>query len=101
MRVADRISPDHPALRGHFPGRPIAPAVVLLQHLEESVESLWPDLRVIGLDRGKFIAPAPLGREFEIDLQPLGADQVSAKVWVGQSAIFSGVLRVEDRRDER
>ena len=35
-----RVAADHPALPGHFPGRPIVPGVVILDHVQQAIESL-------------------------------------------------------------
>ncbi|RBC43168.1 hypothetical protein BRN41_12545, partial [Xanthomonas oryzae pv. oryzae] len=31
---------DHPCLPGHFPGRPVVPGVVVLDHVLQAVEAL-------------------------------------------------------------
>jgi 3-hydroxymyristoyl/3-hydroxydecanoyl-(acyl carrier protein) dehydratase len=94
LRVADEISSGHPALPGHFPDRPIAPGAVLLARLERAAAQLRPGRRVIGVDRGKFIAPLPIGAAFEIELADKGEDALSARVeWRGD-LLFSGTLRL-------
>ena len=54
--------PDHPAFEGHFPGRPILPAVVLLAEALAAIESAtgraphdWT------LANAKFLAPVSPG----------------------------------------
>ena len=51
------IPAGHPALAGHFPGRPIVPAVVLLDEVLALSRQRWPDLRLAGVASAKFLAP--------------------------------------------
>ncbi|HEY2592082.1 MAG TPA: hypothetical protein VGI35_10870 [Steroidobacteraceae bacterium] len=59
-----RVAKDHPALAGHFPGRPLVPGVLMLERLLEAAEAqLGRALRVAGLAHAKF--PSPLMPEEE------------------------------------
>ena len=46
-----RIAADHPALAGHFPGNPLVPGVVLLDHAQALIAN---EARVNGISRVKF-----------------------------------------------
>jgi 3-hydroxymyristoyl/3-hydroxydecanoyl-(acyl carrier protein) dehydratase len=53
-----RVSQHHPALPGHFPGRPIVPGVVLLDRvLQEAQHWLGQPLTVTQLPQVKFTRP--------------------------------------------
>lgn len=53
-----RIDANHPSLPGHFPGRPIVPGVVLLDHALATAEHwLGHSIRVTGLTQAKFTRP--------------------------------------------
>ena len=56
---------DHPALPGHFPGHPVVPGVVVLEHVVEAALA-GGALRVTGIPQAKFVSPLDPGVEAEI-----------------------------------
>lgn len=65
-----RVSPDHPALPGHFPGAPIVPGVLLLDRVLDCAECwLGYPLAPTGLAHVKFLAPLLPGEEAELSLE--------------------------------
>lgn len=52
-----RVPADHPCLPGHFPGRPIVPAVLILAEVEAVVAEAALGRRVAGIVRAKFHRP--------------------------------------------
>ena len=61
---------DHPAFAGHFPGRPIVPGVVLLDHVirladhrQTAPVSAWH------VSQAKFLSPVEPGETLRFELQ--------------------------------
>ncbi|MET0330662.1 MAG: hydroxymyristoyl-ACP dehydratase [Dyella sp.] len=50
------VAADHPSLPGHFPGQPIVPGVLLLQHVAEALRA-WRGQRLARLVEVKFLLP--------------------------------------------
>lgn len=63
------IAADHPAFAGHFPGRPLAPGVLLLRLAQRATEAQL-GTSVQGLTAVKFLSPVlpgePLALEFDV-----------------------------------
>jgi len=53
-----RVAPDHPSLAGHFPGQPVVPGVLLLDHVIDAAQAwLGQPVSVRSLPQVKFVAP--------------------------------------------
>jgi 3-hydroxymyristoyl/3-hydroxydecanoyl-(acyl carrier protein) dehydratase len=50
------IDAAHPALPGHFPGRPLVPGVVLLEQVAQALRA-WRGQRLARVVEAKFLAP--------------------------------------------
>ncbi|GAP64878.1 3-hydroxymyristoyl/3-hydroxydecanoyl-(acylcarrier protein) dehydratase [Mizugakiibacter sediminis] len=66
------IDADHPALPGHFPGRPLVPGVLLLEQVALAL-ARWRGQRLARLVEAKFAAPLRPGEEATVELHEAGA----------------------------
>ena len=72
-RATVRIPATHPALPGHFPGRPIVPGVVLLQCvLDEAERWLGKKLSVRTLPQAKIATSLLPEQDAEVELRLTG-----------------------------
>lgn len=67
------VPADHPSLPGHFPGRPLAPGVVLLDEVAALLLARHPGWRLRGVPRVKFSHPVLPGDVVDVEAAP-GAD---------------------------
>ncbi|MFI4978851.1 MAG: 3-hydroxyacyl-ACP dehydratase FabZ family protein [Nevskiales bacterium] len=51
------VPADHPCLAGHFPGRPVVPAVLLLELAVTALREQLGPLRISGAPGAKFLLP--------------------------------------------
>ncbi len=84
------IPPDHPALAGHFPGRPIVPGVVLLDSVGVAARTVFALGEPSGLPRAKFAAPVLPGEEVRIAFERRGTARVAFTLSVGERAVARG-----------
>lgn len=73
-----RIEAGHPCLAGHFPGRPVVPAVVLLDFTVRALgEALGRRVRLAAIPAVKFTNPLLPGQPFTVTLQVDDAARVA------------------------
>ncbi|MBL6457043.1 beta-hydroxyacyl-ACP dehydratase [Belnapia sp. T6] len=81
------VPPEHPALPGHFPGRPILPGVVLLDAVLQAA-----GLGQAHLLRAKFTAPVLPGDAVEIALSPRAGGRIGFTCTCRDVTVLSGEL---------
>jgi 3-hydroxymyristoyl/3-hydroxydecanoyl-(acyl carrier protein) dehydratase len=85
-----RIAADHPALPGHFPGRPVVPGVVLLDRVAAALER-WRGQRIAGLPQVKFLRPLLPGQQAELVLSDDGGS-VRFSIMIDGAPVAGGSL---------
>jgi 3-hydroxymyristoyl/3-hydroxydecanoyl-(acyl carrier protein) dehydratase len=87
------VPPDHPALPGHFPGRPIVPGVVLIDRAILFAERLLGCADVCWqIANAKFLSPVGPGETLAFRLEVGRGGAVSFSVRAGGRAVASGSL---------
>jgi len=92
MAEASRISADHPALPGHFPGRPIVPGALLLQSILDAAATHFPAAVVCGVKRIKFQRVLAPGEGFWLQFDPAGASGARFRVQTEGGSAAEGQL---------
>ncbi len=87
------IAPDHPALPGHFPGRPIVPGVVLLdQAIARIGAALGRPLDACKLGSAKFTSPAAPGEPLMLTFCRDQRGTIRFTIRAGERTTAVGVL---------
>ena len=85
------IPAGHPSLPGHFPGRPLAPGVVLLDHAATLILATRPGRRIAGFPSVRFIRPVRPGDVVEVSA---AGDRFACAV--GPDAVLTGTFTLAD-----
>jgi 3-hydroxymyristoyl/3-hydroxydecanoyl-(acyl carrier protein) dehydratase len=67
--VTTTVAEDHPCLAGHFPGRPVVPAVLLLELAAEALRERIGEIVIRGLPAVKFLQPVLPGQTLQLHLR--------------------------------
>jgi acyl-coenzyme A synthetase/AMP-(fatty) acid ligase len=87
------IAADHPALPGHFPGHPVVPGVVLLDHAIDAIgTALNRPLSTWKLSSAKFLSPAAPGETFDLAWDEAASGAIRFTLRAGERDVASGVL---------
>jgi 3-hydroxyacyl-[acyl-carrier-protein] dehydratase len=86
---------DHPAFAGHFPGRPIVPGVVLLDHAIAAVTNALGK-SVVGIGNAKFLSPVGPGAELELTWQIGVGRSVRFDIASSSIAVATGALTLAE-----
>jgi 3-hydroxyacyl-[acyl-carrier-protein] dehydratase len=89
------IEKNHPALAGHFPGKPIVPGVLILDEVMQAATQWRGPLRLRQVVSVKFDSPLKPGREFSIKLREDGSSYIAFECSLDGSPLASGRLEVE------
>ena len=73
------VAADHPSLPGHFPGRPLVPGVVLLDHVLAAIEADHAPLGALRLPQVKFLQPLLPGEEARVELEAMPAPGAASR----------------------
>ncbi|WP_179401268.1 AMP-binding protein [Burkholderia guangdongensis] len=100
--VTFTIPADHPALPGHFPGRPIVPGVVLLDHAISAIgAALNRPFDTWRLGSAKFPSPAAPGEPLALAFDTAASGAIRFTVRAGPREVASGVLSAPSAPQER
>jgi 3-hydroxyacyl-[acyl-carrier-protein] dehydratase len=70
------VPSDHPCLAGHFPGRPVVPAVLLLELVAAALREHLGAVEITGVPAAKFLQPVAPQQMLQLKLR---ADAASGR----------------------
>ncbi|MDQ3039510.1 MAG: hypothetical protein M3Q51_06365 [Pseudomonadota bacterium] len=91
MHVRQFIVPhDHAALPGHFPGNPVVPGVLLLDHVLSLLEAMQGPLHGVRLPQVKFLQPLLPGQDARVELSARGSSSWRFQIFRGDTLLATG-----------
>jgi 3-hydroxymyristoyl/3-hydroxydecanoyl-(acyl carrier protein) dehydratase len=91
----------HPSLPGHFPGTPVVPGVVLLNHVLAELQQRFPDLHVTGINKVKFLLMLLPEQEVAVEFAAPVAATMQFKCWQNGAVLAEGRLALRSTGTER
>ncbi|MFN0304290.1 MAG: hypothetical protein ACKVQU_28480 [Burkholderiales bacterium] len=86
------IAHDHPALPGHFPGRPVVPGVLLLARVVAAYCDRHPDAIIDAVPQAKFHTPLLPAQRCAVGFRTMVNGRVDFECSVGERLVARGVL---------
>jgi 3-hydroxymyristoyl/3-hydroxydecanoyl-(acyl carrier protein) dehydratase len=83
---------DHPALEGHFPGRPIVPGVVLLDAIVRAARASFAVGRLEAVTAAKFTRPVAGGASIALQLRRTAPARIAYEARLDGDLVAAGYL---------
>jgi 3-hydroxyacyl-[acyl-carrier-protein] dehydratase len=92
LRLEFVVPATHPALAGHFPGRPIVPGALLLAEVLDVAAQAGIATCPIRLRRVKFTSPVRPGEVVNVTLRPWDVAGADFTCTVGERMVAAGMI---------
>jgi 3-hydroxyacyl-[acyl-carrier-protein] dehydratase len=100
--AAFMIAADHPALDGHFPGNPVVPGVLVLEHVQQALEARIGPVILTGVPQVKFVSPLRPDEKCSVVFTEIAAAHARFDCRSGERMIARGTLQFDvDAGDAR
>ncbi|WP_428391591.1 3-hydroxyacyl-ACP dehydratase FabZ family protein [Lichenicoccus sp.] len=94
--AAFTIAADHPSLPGHFPGRPIVPGVVLLDHALAVIAAAHPGQAICAVRGVRFRRPVRPGTTLIVQCRPATRGGIEFTAADADGPVLSGIANLSD-----
>lgn len=94
------IPADHPALAGHFPGRPIVPGALLLALALQEIERAGGSVRGCTIASAKFLSALGPGESVRLQWQELPGNSLRFELLAGGRRAVTAMLTLAAGRGE-
>ncbi|NOT11838.1 MAG: hydroxymyristoyl-ACP dehydratase [Methylococcaceae bacterium] len=89
------IDSTHPSLAGHFPGNPIVPGVVILDHVRTVLMEWRPWCAIRSLSQAKFLKPLLPGTVFTVKLIQTSSSHIKFECDSADEKLVVGTFTIE------
>lgn len=95
MKYSFTIKKTHPSLKGHFPGNPIVPGVVILDEVIQIIKIVKPDFMIIAMPIVKFTQPLLAEQNVHVEIKQKTNTTISFICTYNDIKLAAGQLTLE------
>jgi len=93
------IAADHPALPGHFPGNPLVPGALLLDHAA-AIAAARSGHRIRGVRSAKFLRPLHAEESCRLAILPQTDGSLKLTCSVGGAPVLTAVIELDEEASQ-